>query len=105
MAQVPPARLKRPFRSPVTLGKFPVLADLGLITSIAMLSQFSIYTICAAISVVAHKLIDYRTLQTLYLQTQAFRTWIILYQTYYFTTPNDTRGFGITTLFTVTIPD
>jgi APA family basic amino acid/polyamine antiporter len=33
---------KRPFRSPIRIGKFPVLAGMGLITSIAMLFQFNI---------------------------------------------------------------
>ena len=33
---------KRPFTSPITIGRFPVLAGMGLITSIAMLFQFDI---------------------------------------------------------------
>jgi APA family basic amino acid/polyamine antiporter len=32
---------KRPFVSPIRIGKFPVLAGMGLITSVAMLFQFS----------------------------------------------------------------
>ena len=31
---------KRPFVSPIKIGRFPVLAGMGLITSIAMLFQF-----------------------------------------------------------------
>jgi APA family basic amino acid/polyamine antiporter len=31
---------KRPFVSPIRIGKFPVLAGMGLITSLAMLFQF-----------------------------------------------------------------
>ncbi|MGA7602454.1 MAG: hypothetical protein WCE33_05160, partial [Nitrososphaeraceae archaeon] len=33
---------KRPFVSPVRIGRFPVLAGIGLITSIGMLFQFNI---------------------------------------------------------------
>ena len=33
---------KRPFTSPIRIGRFPVLAGMGLITSIAMLFQFNI---------------------------------------------------------------
>lgn len=61
-------RLKRPFRSPGTIGKFPVLAGLGLITSLAMLTQFSGYVIVAGISVVVvsmllYKIIDVRNIR------------------------------------------
>lgn len=33
---------RRPFTSPIRIGRFPVLAGMGLITSIAMLFQFDI---------------------------------------------------------------
>ena len=36
---------KRPFTSPIRIGRFPVLAGMGLITSITMLFQFDIYII------------------------------------------------------------
>jgi APA family basic amino acid/polyamine antiporter len=32
--------LERPYRSPIRIGWFPVLAGLGLVTSLAMLTQF-----------------------------------------------------------------
>ena len=38
----------RPFKSPLTVGRFPVLAGLGLFTSLVMLTQFDPFTILAA---------------------------------------------------------
>ncbi len=38
--------LEMPFRSPVRIGWFPLLAGGGLVTSLAMLSQFDYGTIC-----------------------------------------------------------
>ena len=51
----------------------------------------------------ARKLIDHRTLQTLYLQTQASRTWIILYQIHYSLLLQmvSKRIIETTTLFTI----
>ncbi|WP_415281104.1 APC family permease [Candidatus Nitrososphaera sp. FF02] len=40
-------RLERPFRSPVSLRGFPVLAGLGAATSAAMLTQFDLVTVVA----------------------------------------------------------
>jgi APA family basic amino acid/polyamine antiporter len=45
---------ERPFKSPVTLGhRFPLLAGLGLVSSLAMLSKFEPITICAGIATIA----------------------------------------------------
>jgi basic amino acid/polyamine antiporter, APA family len=54
--------LKRPFVSPGKIGKFPILAGLGLISSLAMLSQFSIIPIIAGMSVVAASIFLYKIL-------------------------------------------
>jgi basic amino acid/polyamine antiporter, APA family len=54
--------LRRPFMSPIRIGKFPILAGLGLVTSLAMPSQFSIITIIAGISVVAVSMLLYKIL-------------------------------------------
>jgi hypothetical protein len=48
--------------SPIQIGKFPILAGLGLVTSLAMLSQFSITTIIAVVSVVAVSMLLYKIL-------------------------------------------
>lgn len=42
---------KRPFVSPIKIGKFPVLAGMGLITSITMLFQFNMDIILGGFSV------------------------------------------------------
>lgn len=39
--------LERPFKSPIRIGWFPVLAGLGLVTSLAMLTQFDFITMIA----------------------------------------------------------
>jgi APA family basic amino acid/polyamine antiporter len=52
--------LKRPFRSPANVGRFPVLAGLGLVTSIAMLFQFPIQTAVAGLSVMAASALLYK---------------------------------------------
>jgi APA family basic amino acid/polyamine antiporter len=39
--------LERPFKSPVAIRWFPILAGLGLATSLAMLTQFDIITMVA----------------------------------------------------------
>jgi basic amino acid/polyamine antiporter, APA family len=55
--------LKRPFMAPATVGKFPVIAGLGLVTSLAMLTQFSGYTIVAGLSVIATSIFLYKIIQ------------------------------------------
>jgi APA family basic amino acid/polyamine antiporter len=45
--------LERPFRSPVRIGWFPVLAGLGFATSLAMLTQFDSITMLAGAAAVA----------------------------------------------------
>jgi len=49
----------RPFRSPLKIGRFPVLAGLGLVTSIAMLSQFDLNTLIAGNVAAAAGLLGY----------------------------------------------
>ena len=51
--------LERPFRSPATIGWFPVLAGLGLATSLAMLTQFDPLTMVAGISTIGAGLAGY----------------------------------------------
>jgi APA family basic amino acid/polyamine antiporter len=46
------SELKRTFVSPGRIGKFPILAGLGLATSVVILSQFSVYTIVACMSTI-----------------------------------------------------
>lgn len=57
-------KLKRQFTSPGTIGKFPILAGLGLITSILMLTQFTAYTIVAGISVIAVSVLLYKIINS-----------------------------------------
>lgn len=54
--------LKRQFVSLGRIGKFPIVAGLGFISSLAMLSQFSIITIIAGISTVAASILLYKVL-------------------------------------------
>ena len=51
--------LERPFRSPVRIGWFPVLAGLGFATSLAMLTQFDSMTMIAGAAAVATGLAAY----------------------------------------------
>jgi APA family basic amino acid/polyamine antiporter len=51
--------LERPFRSPVRVGWFPVLAGLGFATSLAMLTQFDSLTMIAGAAAVAIGLASY----------------------------------------------
>jgi APA family basic amino acid/polyamine antiporter len=46
-------QMDRPFRSPWRVGKFPVLAGLGAVTSIAMLTQFDWVTAVAGIAAIS----------------------------------------------------
>jgi APA family basic amino acid/polyamine antiporter len=55
--------LERPFRSPVRIGWFPVLAGLGFITSLAMLSQFDIGTMVAGAATIAIGLASYAAIE------------------------------------------
>ncbi len=43
---------ERPFKVPVNIGKFPVLPFLGVITSIAGITQFDIYVVSVGLSVI-----------------------------------------------------
>lgn len=52
-------QLDRPFKSPISIGWFPVLAGLGLATSLAMLTQFDSTTMSAGAAVVATGLASY----------------------------------------------
>lgn len=54
--------LRRLFTSPLQIGKFPILAGLGLVTSLAMLSQFPIITMIAGLSVVGASMLFYKIL-------------------------------------------
>lgn len=51
--------LERPFRSPVRIGWFPVLAGLGFATSLAMLTQFDRVTMMAGAAAIATGLASY----------------------------------------------
>jgi amino acid transporter len=46
-------RAKRPFLAPLSIGKFPILAGIGLIASIAMLFQFSFEVMKGGVLVLA----------------------------------------------------
>lgn len=50
--------LERPFKSPIRVGWFPVLAGLGFATSIAMLTQFDSITMIAGVGTIAIGLIS-----------------------------------------------
>lgn len=51
--------LERPFKSPIRIGWFPVLAGLGFATSIAMLTQFDSTTMIAGAGVISIGLASY----------------------------------------------
>lgn len=53
-------KLHRPFKSPVNIGRFPVLAFLGLITSIFMMFQFELSVVLFTVVVIAAGLILYQ---------------------------------------------
>lgn len=44
--------IERPFKVPLNIGKFPVLPFLGLITSVAMVTQFNVYVISIGLAVI-----------------------------------------------------
>lgn len=52
-------KLERPFRSPVRIGWFPVLAGFGFATSLAMLTQFDSITMLAGAAAIAAGLASY----------------------------------------------
>lgn len=52
-------QLERPFRSPLRIGRFPVLGGLGLATSLAMLTQFDSTSVIAGFSAIAAALATY----------------------------------------------
>jgi APA family basic amino acid/polyamine antiporter len=52
-------QLERPFRSPVRIGWFPLLAGLGFVTSLAMLTQFDSVTVMSGAAAVAIGLASY----------------------------------------------
>jgi APA family basic amino acid/polyamine antiporter len=56
-------KLRRGFSSPVRIGRFPLLGGLGLISSVVMLFQFSVYTVTAGICVVGVSIILYKIIQ------------------------------------------
>ena len=56
-------QLERPFRSPVRIQWFPVLAGLGFITSLSMLTQFDGITMLAGTAVVATGLAGYAAIE------------------------------------------
>jgi APA family basic amino acid/polyamine antiporter len=51
--------LERPFRSPIRIGWFPVLAGLGFATSLAMLTQFNAVTMASGAAAIAIGLASY----------------------------------------------
>jgi APA family basic amino acid/polyamine antiporter len=51
--------LPRPFRSPVTIRGFPVLSGIGLVTSLAMLTQFDLKSAIASIISIGLGVISY----------------------------------------------
>jgi APA family basic amino acid/polyamine antiporter len=51
--------LSRPFRSPVTIRGYPVLAGIGLVTSLAMLTQFDLKSAIAGIITIGLGVISY----------------------------------------------
>ncbi len=66
-------QLERPFRSPVRIGWFPVLAGLGFITSLAMLTQFDSITMIAGAAAIATGLASYAVIR-IYLYRRMKRT-------------------------------
>ena len=51
--------LSRPFRSPIAIRWFPVIAGIGLVTSLAMLTQFDVKSVVAGIITVAMAVVAY----------------------------------------------
>lgn len=56
-------KIERPFRSPWSIERFPILAGLGLLTSVAMLTQFDIVTVVAGTVAAASGLPAYLVLK------------------------------------------
>lgn len=55
--------IERPFRSPGRIGKFPVMAGLGLITSVAMITQFDWMTAAAGLAAAGSGIMAYLLLR------------------------------------------
>ncbi|MGH9924119.1 MAG: APC family permease [Nitrososphaeraceae archaeon] len=55
--------LKRSFQSPFKLGRFPILAGLGFVISVAMLFRFDITTVLAGVSVMVISMVLYMILK------------------------------------------
>ncbi|AIC14596.1 APC family permease [Nitrososphaera viennensis] len=55
--------MERPFRSPLNIGRFPMFAGLGLVTSIAMLTQFDLATVVAGMAAAASGVVAYAILK------------------------------------------
>jgi APA family basic amino acid/polyamine antiporter len=51
--------LERPFKSPLSIGRFPVLAGLGLVTSVIMLTQFDSTSVIVGIITIIIALVSY----------------------------------------------
>jgi APA family basic amino acid/polyamine antiporter len=58
--------LQRPFKVPVRIGKFPIIAGLGFITSIAMLTQFDSVTMVSGAVAVALAFAGYMAMARYY---------------------------------------
>ncbi|MEW5839642.1 amino acid permease [Nitrososphaera sp.] len=52
--------MERPFRSPVAIGRFPLLAGLGLASSVAMLAQFDAATAAAGAAAAGSAVVAYK---------------------------------------------
>ena len=55
--------LERPFRSPMKIGRFPILAGLGLATSLIMLSQFDYGAILAGVVAIASGFVAHQAIE------------------------------------------
>lgn len=44
--------IERPFKVPLNIGKFPILPFLGLVISVAMVTQFNVYVISIGLAVI-----------------------------------------------------
>lgn len=56
-------KLERPFQSPLKIGKFPLLAGVGLATSLAMLTQFDYGTILAGGAAITSGFVAYLAIE------------------------------------------
>jgi APA family basic amino acid/polyamine antiporter len=58
--------LQRPFKVPITIGRFPLIAGFGFITSIAMLTQFDGVTMVSGAAAIAFALAGYMIIARYY---------------------------------------